>query len=82
MSAELVQDHTSTRWAYLKFERPETVDSILKAGFCNCFHFHMVRLCPKDAGDKVKVLLKIEVYQNFKMKPMNYTEGLSTAINH
>ena len=42
----------------------------------------MVRLCPKGAGDKVKVLLKIEVYQNFKMKPMNYTEDLSTAINH
>lgn len=82
MSAELVQDHTSTQWAYLKFVLPETADFTLKVVFCNCFHFHKVKWCLKGAEDKVKVLLKIEVYQNFKMKPKNYTEGLSTATNH
>ena len=32
--------------------------------------------------DKVKVLLKIEVCQNFKMKPKNYIEDLFAVISH
>ena len=32
--------------------------------------------------DKAKVLLKIEVCQNFKMKPKNYIEGLFAVISH
>ena len=34
------------------------------------------------AVDRVKVLLMIEVYQNFMMKPMNYIEDPSIVKDH
>jgi hypothetical protein len=59
-----------------------TVDSTLKVGFCSCFHFHKVIRYLKGAVDRVKVLLMIKVYQNFRMKPKNYIEDPSAVIDH
>lgn len=59
-----------------------TKGSVLRAIFCSCFHFHKEKLYLKGAVGMAKVVLKTEVYQSFKMKPMNYIVALSTIISH